>query len=94
MFIKLIKLMLIVSLYCTTEAYAACVCMCVSGVYQPVCQNAFDFRPMCPPTVCMPTMPAAKPIQMPFIRPIGTKSCNVEQVCDNWGNCVWKTICR
>jgi hypothetical protein len=78
----------------STIAHADCVCRCVDGEMQPVCENAIDLRPICPPTICPIMSPSIAPISPPTIPPIGTSVCRQARVCDASGNCQWQQICR
>ena len=53
-------------------ASAECICQCVNGHMQPLCQNAIDLPPICPPTICPIMSPSIAPINPPTIPPIGT----------------------
>lgn len=79
----------------STEATAACRCLCVNGLMQPVCDNAMEIRPICPPTICGIVPPAVRPITPPMVPPIGTTHCAPEQVLNPYtGRYEWRTICR
>ena len=42
-----------ISIFVTfSEASAGCICQCVDGHMQPLCTNAIDLPPICPPTIC------------------------------------------
>lgn len=76
-------------------AYADCYCTCINGRNQPVCERAFDVRPVCPPKVCPIEPPSIRPINPPTVPPVGTKVCYQEMVWDhNFGKYVWKQVCR
>lgn len=78
-----------------SPANAACYCTCLNGQNQPICDNAIDVRPICPPRVCPIEPPSVRPIQPPTVPPVGTRSCRLEQVWDhNYQRYVWKNICR
>ncbi len=76
-------------------ALATCVCRCVDGEMVPVCTNALDLPPICPPTICPLVPPSIQPIQPPVIPPIGTTRCEQKQV---WSEAqhryVWREICE
>ncbi len=63
-------------------ADAACICKCVDGEMQPLCQSSIDLPPICPPAV------------PPSLPPLGTSQCRQARVCDNFGNCQWQQVCR
>jgi hypothetical protein len=76
-------------------AQAACVCQCVNGQMQPICENAMDLPPLCPPTICGIVPPSIRPIAPPMIPPIGTNSCGPEQVQNLvTGIYEWRTVCH
>jgi hypothetical protein len=78
----------------STVAYADCTCQCVNGHMQPLCDNAIDLPPICPPTVCPIMSPSIAPISPPTLPPLGTTSCQQARVCDPYGNCRWEQVCR
>ncbi len=74
---------------------ADCVCRCVNGQMQPLCQNAIDLPPICPPTVCGITPPSIAPIQPPRVPPIGTTNCRQAQIQNpRTGQYEWREVCR
>jgi hypothetical protein len=76
-------------------ADAACICRCVDGRMQPVCENSLDNPPICPPAICGMVPPSIQPIPSPTIPPIGTSECHPRQVQNPaTGMYEWKTICR
>lgn len=77
-----------------TNAYAECVCQCVNGQMQPLCQNSIDLPPICPPAICPIASPSIAPINPPTIPPLGTTSCRQARVCDTVGHCQWQQVCR
>jgi hypothetical protein len=87
-------LVLLVSTFAIV-ANADCVCRCMNGQNVPLCDNAIDLRPICPPMVCPITPPSVTPIQAPVLPPIGTQSCSQQQVLNpRTGQYEWRTICR
>ena len=79
----------------STPSSAECVCRCVNGQMQPLCQNAIDLPPICPPTVCNITPPSLVPIQQPRVPPIGTTGCRQAQVQNpRTGQYEWREVCR
>jgi hypothetical protein len=77
-----------------SDASAGCICQCVDGHMQPLCTNAIDVPPICPPTICPIMAPSIAPINSPTIPPIGTSICRQARVCDQFGNCQWQQVCR
>jgi hypothetical protein len=75
-------------------ADAACVCQCVDGEMQPLCQSSIDLPPICPPAVCPIAPPSVTPINPPTLPPLGTSQCRQARVCDAFGNCQWQQVCR
>lgn len=55
--VGLISFVFTVALIAVLPAKAACVCRCVNEVMQPLCDNAIEIRPICPPTVCQHCVP-------------------------------------
>jgi hypothetical protein len=53
-----------------------------------------DIPPICPPTICPIMSPSIPPIMAPTIPPLGTNSCRQARVCDQFGNCQWREVCR
>ncbi len=77
-----------------TPAKAACVCRCVEGIMQPLCDNTIEIRPICPPTVCPITPPGIPPITPPQVPPLGTRQCVQRQVFNpQTGMYEWRTVC-
>jgi hypothetical protein len=76
------------------HANANCVCQCVDGQMQPLCQNSIDLPPMCPPTICPISSPSIAPINPPTLPPLATSQCRQARVCDAFGNCQWQQVCR
>ncbi|MGO4714923.1 hypothetical protein [Bradyrhizobium sp. 2TAF24] len=76
-------------------ADAACVCRCVDGQMQPLCNNTIDIPPVCMPTVCGIVPPSVAPIDMPRIPPLGASSCSQRQVQNpNTGRYEWQRVCE
>ena len=74
-------------------AKAACVCLCLSGQVQPVCDSKLDLEPLCPPRLCPLEPPALKPLASPRLPPLGTTSCRQEHVMIG-GRWQWIEICE
>lgn len=81
---------------CTGQsAYAACVCRCMNGTNQPICERAIDLRPICPLTVCPLQPPSVTPITPLSVPPIGTSSCREVQVLNpDTQQYQWQKICQ
>jgi hypothetical protein len=75
-------------------AHASCVCECVDGRMQPICQNAIDLPPLCPMTLCPLASPSIAPLPRPTLPPLGTSQCRQARVCDRFGNCQWQQVCQ
>lgn len=79
----------------TASAHASCVCHCVDGEMQPLCESSIDLPPICAPTVCGLVPPAAAPIQAPVLPPLGTSGCSQRQVMNPATHRYeWRTICN
>jgi uncharacterized membrane protein YeaQ/YmgE (transglycosylase-associated protein family) len=76
------------------RAGAECVCQCVDGKMQPLCQSSIDLAPVCPAAVCPIAAPSIAPLKPATIPPIGTSQCREARVCDTFGNCQWREVCR
>ena len=76
------------------RAGAECVCQCVDGHMQPLCQSSIDLPPICPAAVCPIAAPSIAPLNPPAIPPLGTSQCRQARVCDTFGNCQWQQVCR
>lgn len=75
----------------TSEAAAGCYCKCVEGQMQPTCTNSYDVAPVCPATPCArPSIPHLSSPPLAGSR----SSCRDQQVCDAFGRCEWKVVCR
>jgi hypothetical protein len=79
----------------TAESQAACVCRCVDGEMQPLCDSSIDLPLICPATVCAIPPVSIKPIQPPAIPPLGTSQCTPRQVANpNTGRYEWRSLCE
>jgi hypothetical protein len=79
----------------TQLASASCVCRCMNGQNQPICDDSMSVPPICPPVICPIEPPSVTPIQAPTIPPIGTTDCRQEQVYNPYTQRYeWKTICH
>ena len=79
-----------------THSQAACVCRCVDGEVQPLCQNGFELRPYCTDLMLCPLVPPSlPPLDPPGALPLGTIECRQAYVCDVYGrHCRWRRICE
>lgn len=84
----------LLSLLWSTQTNAGCLCQCVNGQMQPLCDNSIEIPPICPPVICPIAPPSIAPIQPPTIPPLGTSFCRQAQVCDTYGNCRWQQVCQ
>lgn len=74
---------------------AQCVCRCVNGNNVPLCRSTLDLPPICPPTVCQIAPPSVSPIESPRLPPLGTSSCQQQQVFNpGSGRYEWRQVCR
>jgi len=81
-------LALIAAMTMGAAAEAGCACTCVDGNVVPSCSSPLDIPPICPMRACtQPTFRAPVPIGA---RP----ACVDTQVCDRYGHCEWKPVCR
>ena len=77
------------------HSFARCSCECVGGNVVPICQNATDLQPICPPRICPLTPPSIAPIQNPTLPPLGTSNCQQQQVLNPaTGRYEWRSLCR
>ena len=75
-------------------SYAGCRCVCIDGENQPICDDAYELRPICPPRLCPQEPPALKPLTPPRLPPLGTETCDTKYVYDDdLGEYVWKEVC-
>ena len=88
------KLFVIIAL-ALVNANAACICKCVNGTVEAICENAFELKPLCSPTICPLPTPSIAPLELPSLPPIGTTQCKKEQVYNEWTESYeWVEICR
>ena len=77
------------------DTEAACVCRCVDGKIQPVCDRGSDLRPRCTKKFCPVPPPSAKPVAPKILPPVGTKSCAMRQVMDpKTRRYAWQRVCE
>jgi hypothetical protein len=78
-----------------TVASGNCVCACISGEVQAICQSSIDVEPICAPRVCPIAPPAIEPITAPRVPPVGTSECGPRLVYDDENDqYVWTTLCE
>jgi hypothetical protein len=88
-------LVLIIFISIPNILLAECVCTCINGRNQPLCESSMDFPPICPLIICPMEPPSIEPINPPTIPPIGTNECRQEQVLNpDTGRYEWKQVCR
>jgi hypothetical protein len=76
----------------STAAQAACVCECVNGHQQQLCESSIDIPAVCAPTICPIVSPSVAPIMTPMVPPIGTTSCHMAQVWNGY-TYTWQRVC-
>ena len=77
------------------ESQAACVCRCVDGEIQPLCDSSIDLPPICPVTACALVPPSVKPIQPLGNLPLGTSQCSQRQVLNpSTRRYEWRSVCN
>jgi hypothetical protein len=76
------------------SAHASCVCQCVDGQMQPICQSSIDLPPICPASICPIAAPSTAPINPATLPPLGTSQCRQARVCDTSGHCQWQQVCQ
>jgi len=85
----------VLALLLMAEARAACVCRCVDGEMQSLCESSVDVPPVCPVTVCAIVPPSIKPVQPPAIPPLGTSQCSQRQVLNpTTRQYEWRDVCN
>ena len=83
------------ALLLTAESRAACVCRCVDGEMQPLCESSIDLPPICPMTVCALVPPSLTPMQPIGIPPLGTSQCSQRQVFNPAARRYeWQSVCN
>jgi hypothetical protein len=76
-------------------ADARCVCRCVNGAVEPICESPLDLPPICSLQICPLVPPAVTPIAPLTIPPVGTTSCQMQQVLDPaTGQYEWRQLCH
>jgi hypothetical protein len=96
---KAFSLRLCATLFCLTfsasqVAQAGCICRCVNGTVEAICQSAIDLKPLCPATLCPLVPPSLKPLEPVGLPPLGTSQCHNQQV---WNPATsryeWRRLC-
>ena len=59
-----------------------------------LCDSTMDMPVIQPPAVAPIAPPSIAPIATPTLPPLGTTSCQPMQICNNYGQCQWQTVCR
>lgn len=76
-------------------AYSKCNCECVNGEVQTICENSYDYKPVCSPRVCPVVPPSVAPIDSGYITPPGFSQCSQKQVYnDNARIYEWRRVCE
>jgi hypothetical protein len=70
-----------------------CICLCVDGDLQPVCDSPLDLQPICGYEMCGNPPPALKPLEPIQLPPLGTSKCGLKQV-KIGGVWQWVSICE
>lgn len=82
------------ALLLTAEAQASCVCRCVDGEMQPLCESSLELPPICPLTVCTLVPPSVEPMQPLGIPPLGTSQCSQHQILNpSTRQYEWRSVC-
>lgn len=77
------------------EADASCVCRCMDGQMQPICDSTIDVAPICPMTLCEIAPPSIAPIPPTQMPSLGTTECSQRQVLNPaTRRYEWRTICE
>jgi hypothetical protein len=78
----------------TGESRASCVCRCIDGEMQPLCESSVDVPPVCPATICALVPPSVTPMQPPVVPPVGTSQCSQRQVLNpTTRRYEWRSVC-
>jgi hypothetical protein len=93
--LKTYLLSFLLTLGAVQSAAAGCVCRCVNGQVEAICQSAIDLRPVCGPAVCPIVPPRISPIESPRVPPVGTSQCHNQQVWNpTTGRYEWQRLCN
>ncbi len=88
-------LTVVFAVWLTAECGAACVCRCVDGEIQPLCDSSIDLPPICPITVCAMAPSSIKPIHPLGNLPIGTSQCSQRQILNPiTRQYEWRSVCN
>ena len=73
---------------------AECICVCMNGQNQPLCESTIDLRPICTPRLCPLEPPSLRPLTPPTLPPLGTKHCTQEMVFNDYTlRYEWQKVC-
>jgi hypothetical protein len=76
-------------------ANASCVCECVNGHVQALCQSNADLPPLCAPQLCPPPPRQIAPLPNAELPPLGTTHCEEVQVLNpQTGQYEWQKVCQ
>jgi hypothetical protein len=79
----------------TGIASADCICQCVNGSVEAICNSSIDVTPVCGPAVCPIVSPSVNPVESPQVPPVGTTWCHNQQVWNpNTGRYEWERLCE
>lgn len=90
---KLIVFMAVLLTLFTIDSigHARCFCQCVGGRMVPLCESTSDIRPACAPSLCGPSIPR---VNTDHGSVSAEKRCERRQLCDSYGRCRLREICR
>jgi hypothetical protein len=78
----------------TAGSRASCVCRCIDGEMQPLCESSIDVPPVCPVTICALVPPSVTPMQPPVVPPVGTSQYSQRQVLNpTTRRYEWRSVC-
>jgi hypothetical protein len=93
-FLRLSALILCLATSASHVAEAGCMCRCVNGAVEAICQSPIDLKPLCAPTLCPLVPPSLKPLEPVGLPPLGTSQCRNQQV---WNPATsryeWRRLC-
>mgnify|MGYP006279490151 CR=1 FL=1 len=76
-------------------AEARCICRCVNGSVEPICDSALDIPPICGMQICPIVPPSIAPLAPLTVPPIGTTNCQMQQVLNPaTGQYEWRQLCN
>ncbi len=77
------------------EASASCVCRCVGGEMQPLCDSSIDIPPLCPAATCALPPPSIAPVAPLRLPPLGASHCSQQQVLNpHTSRYEWHRLCE